>query len=50
MRIFKEKARVIPPREIWVCIHGGYLYTAATLEELAEVLNTEWEQDKHLCG
>lgn len=50
MKIFKEKAGVISKGECWVCIHDGYLYTAKTLEKLIEVLNTEWEHDKHLVG
>ncbi len=48
MRIFQEKPKVIGDEAVWVCIHDGYLYTANTLEELVEVLNTEWEHDKHL--
>ena len=50
MRIFKEDAGVISDEACWVCIHKGYLYTAATLEELIEVLNIEWEDDKHFIG
>lgn len=50
MKIFKEKAGIISPNEIWVCICDGYLYTADTLEELVIVLNKEWKQDKHLVG
>lgn len=50
MRIFKEKAGVISPEEVWVCVCEGYLYVGDTLEELIEILNTEWKQDKHLVG
>ena len=59
IEIFKEKAGVISEDEIWVCTcsemtsvdsASGYMYTAKTLEQLIEILNTEWEDDKHLCG
>lgn len=50
MRIFKENAGVISPEECWVCIHGPYMYVADTLEGLVQVLNTEWEWDRHLVG
>ena len=49
-KIFKEKAGVISENECWVCICDTYLYTADTLEQLIEILNTEWEHDRHLCG
>lgn len=50
MRIFEEEAGVISSNKIWVCICEGYLYTADTLKELIELLNTEWKQDRHLIG
>lgn len=49
MRIYKEKAGVISPNECWVCICEGYLYVKETLEELIELLNTEWKHDEHFC-
>ena len=50
MKIFLEDAGVISKESIWVCIHGGYMYTADTLEHLVGVLDTEWQLDKHLVG
>jgi len=50
MRIFKEKAGVISEEETWVCLCEGYLYTGSSLEDLIEVLNTEWKNDRHLVG
>lgn len=50
MRIYKEEVGVISPDECWICICKEYFYTADTLEELIEVLNTEWEDDEHLVG
>jgi len=50
MKIFKTKAGEISKEPCWVCIHDGYMYDADTLEELIEVLNTEWEHDKHIVG
>jgi len=48
MKIFKEKPGVISPNEVWCCIHENYLYTANTLLELVDILNNEWENDRHL--
>lgn len=48
MHIFKEKPGVISKNEVWVCIHDSWIYIADTLEELVNILNTEWEADKHL--
>jgi hypothetical protein len=50
MRIFEEQPGVISEGPCWVCIHNGYMYTALTLEDLIQVLNTEWEHDKHIVG
>jgi hypothetical protein len=50
MYIFKEKAGVISEKECWICIHSCYLYSADTLERLIEILNNEWEHDRHLAG
>ncbi len=50
MKIYKEKAGVIAPTEVWVCICDCYLYIGNTLEELINILNTEWKADKHLVG
>ena len=50
MHIYREKAGVISEKPIWVCMCGAYLYTGETLRRLIEVLNTEWEHDKHLVG
>jgi acyl-ACP thioesterase len=50
MKIYKEKAGVISQKEVWCCIHNEYLYIANTLKELIKILNTEWENDKHLIG
>ena len=49
-KIFKQKAGVISPNEVWVCICEEYLYIEDTLEELITLLNTEWKDDKHLAG
>lgn len=48
MKIFKQEKGLISKEDCWVCIHDEYIYTAKTLEELIEILNTEWEHDKHL--
>ena len=50
MKIFKEKAGIMSKEPIWVCLHGPYMYTASTLKKLIHILNTEWENDKHLVG
>lgn len=50
MKIFKEQAGVITKDECWVCLCDCYMYMADTLEQLIEVLNTEWEDDKHLIA
>ena len=50
MKIFLEKAGVISPGPIWVCFCTCYMYTADTLEDLVDVLNSEWEHDNHLVG
>lgn len=50
MNIFKEKAGVLSPEEVWVCICEGYIYIADTLEQLIEILNTEWKNERHLVG
>ena len=47
MHIYQEKAGVISPDPVWVCICEGYLYTANTLEQLIEKLNTEWKDGQH---
>jgi acyl-ACP thioesterase len=49
-RIFKERPGIISTDACWVCISEGYLYTADTLEELVDVLNTEWKKARHLVG
>lgn len=49
MHIFLQKAKVISEYPLWVCTHGDYLYTAKELGELIDILNTEWEHDKHLA-
>ena len=48
MRIYQEKTGAFSPTPDWVCIHKEYIYIAPTLEELIIILNTEWEDDKHL--
>lgn len=50
MKIYKEKSGVISDHEVWVCIHDDYLYVADTLQELVEILNTEWDSDKNFVG
>lgn len=50
MNIFKEKPGVISEDWVWVCIHEAHMYVANSLMELIAVLNTEWEDDKHLVG
>jgi len=50
MKIFRDSSRSISEKVIWVCIHECYLYTAPTLFHLINVLNKEWESDKHLVG
>lgn len=50
MKIFKEKAGVVSPNEVWICLCEGYLYTGDTLDELITILNTEWKQDQHLIA
>ena len=50
MKIYKEKPGIISKDEVWVCIHDDYLYTTDTLQELIEILNTEWEADKNFVG
>lgn len=50
MRIFEEKPGVISEDSCWICTHNGYMYIAPTLGELIEMLNTEWEADKHIVG
>jgi hypothetical protein len=49
-QIFKEEAGILAPCEMWVCLCGCYMYEATTLKELIELLNTEWEHEKHLVG
>ncbi len=49
MRIFKEDDRLFSKDDTWVCICEGYLYTGDTLDDLKNVLNTEWKHDKHLA-
>lgn len=49
-KIFKEAAGVIAPTEMWVCFCDCYMYEHETLEGLINVLNTEWEHEKHLVG
>jgi len=48
MKIFKEKAGVISETEIWVCIHGFYLYTHSTFIGLIWTILTQWNDDKNL--
>jgi len=50
MRIFLEKSGVISKGSAWVCLCDGYMYTANTLNQLVDVLNTEWKLDRHLVG
>ncbi len=50
MRIFLEEGGVISEESVWVCVNDCYMYTADTLEELVEILNTEWRFDKHMVG
>lgn len=50
MFIYLEKPGIISEEEVWVCSHEDYLYLADTLEELIEILNTEWEHDIHLVS
>jgi len=50
MNIFKEKAGDLSPEEVWVCICEGYIYIADTLEQLIEILNTEWKNERYLVG
>jgi hypothetical protein len=50
LQIYKEKPGIISEDEVWVCIQNDYLYTAGTLHELIEILNTEWEDVKHFAG
>jgi len=49
-RIFQEKPGVISKDKCWVCICGNFMYINDTLEGLINLLNTEWENDKHLIG
>lgn len=48
MKIFKEKAGVISENEIWVCIHGFYLYTHKSFIGLIWTIITQWDNDKNL--
>lgn len=48
MKIYKDTTSF--SKEMWVCIEGGYLYMRPTLNELLELLNTEWRDEKHLVG
>ena len=50
MQIYQEKAGMISPVPCWVCICDEYMYLADTLIKLVDVLNTEWEDDKHMVG
>ena len=50
MKIFKEKAKVISEKPMWVCFHSGYMYTGDTLFHLLYQMLTEWNYDKHLVG
>lgn len=50
MHIFESKPGEIGPDKYWCCGHEGYLYIGDTLEDLITILNTEWEDDKHLVG
>lgn len=50
MHIFEQEAGVISDDVCWVCICEEYMYIAPTLLELVELLNTEWEHDKHIVG
>jgi hypothetical protein len=48
MRIFFQEAGVISRGDLWVCIHENWMYVAETPMQLIEILNKEWEDDKHL--
>lgn len=48
MKIFKEKAGIISETDIWVCIHGFYLYTHSTFIGLIWTILTQWNNDKNL--
>lgn len=50
MLIYEEKAGIVSKGTCWVCICDPYMYIADTLLELIDVLNREWENDKHLVG
>jgi len=48
MKIWKEKAGVISPIEVWCAYHSGYLYIEDTLPRLIWLMITEWNNDRHL--
>lgn len=50
MRIFEEKAGVISDKNVWICICEEYMYIADSLIELVDLLNSEWEHEKHIVG
>lgn len=50
MRIYKEQAGVISEGEVWVCMCDCFMYTADTLEELVDVLNTKWRHESQIVG
>ena len=50
MKIYKEKAGVISPEPVWVCIDDCYLYTADTLIMLLITIILGWKSDKYLVG
>ena len=48
--IFKEKASIIGPDEVWVCFHGCWMYTGDTFFGLIWNMLREWKSDKNLVG
>lgn len=50
MKIYKEKAGVISPEPVWVCIDDGYMYIADTFIMLLITMIFGWRSDKHLVG
>jgi len=50
MKIFKEKAGIISPNSVWVCINKEYLYVSSNFFSLLLMLLFEWNDDKHLVG
>jgi hypothetical protein len=48
MKIFKDTQSFDEP--VWICIHGEYIYASESIYGLIDILNTEWEHDKHIAG